>query len=104
MKIISIVLLSTLLFSCSPKMHRGSLAILSTEPVESRYTALSKQRVSGRACFNQAKGLLMLGDGVFDASLQDALSKTESATVLLSVEYKDTGSCIVVSGIPAKET
>lgn len=45
----------------------------------------------------------MLGDGVLDASLQDAQSKTESAEVLLNVEYKDKGNCIVVSGIPAKE-
>ena len=76
--------------------------MISTEPIQSHFEVLTESRINGKACFNQLNSSIFLADGVFDASVLDALGKVEGATVLLDSEFQDTGACVVVSGIPAR--
>jgi len=101
MKQICILLLFAI-SACSPSVHRGNFSLISTEPIQDNFEVLAESKVNGKACFNQLKSAVFLADGVFDASVLDALSKVQGATILLDSEFRDTGTCIVVSGIPAR--
>ena len=96
------ILLLFAMSACSPSVHRGNFSLISTEPIQDNFEVLAESKVNGKACFNQLKSTFFVADGVFDASVLDALSKVHGATVLLDSEFRDTGACIVVSGIPAK--
>ncbi|MEM7359995.1 MAG: hypothetical protein AAF431_12915 [Pseudomonadota bacterium] len=88
---------------CAPNIHRGQFSLISTESIPGDFEILTTSKVSGEACFNQVKAQLMLDDGVFDASVSDALGKVQDATILLDAEFEDKGSCIIVSGTPARK-
>ncbi len=75
---------------CLPSHRWNDLIILSQTPVQ------------GRACFNMAKAAVFMGENVFDAAVADALAKHEGATVLANAEFIDDGSCVEVSGLPAR--
>ena len=98
----TILFASLILSACSPYVHRGEFSLVSTESIVNRYELLSKDKISGQACFNFIKTGFFVGDEVFELATKDALSKVEGATVLLDAEFKDKGSCVVVTGTPAK--
>lgn len=97
------IVLLLVITGCTPSIHRGQFSLLSTEVVDGDFEVLAASKVNDKACFNQLKVQFMLADGVFDASVSDALGKVQGATVLLDAEFQDTGACIVVSGTPARK-
>ena len=103
MKQAYLIFLLLVVSGCTPNIHRGQFSILSTEAIEGDFEVLATSKVNGKACFNQLKVQFMLADGVFDASVSDALDKVQDATILLDAEFQDTGACIVVSGTPARK-
>lgn len=102
MRIAIALLTSLLLIGCSPPMLRGDFSLLSVDPLGGRVTVLSQQPVKGRACFDMPKAAVFLGDGVFEAAVVDALQRHQGATVLVEAEFIDEGSCVEVSGLPAR--
>ncbi len=93
---------TTLIAGCSPPMLRGDFSLLSTEDLSGKYDVLSDQELTGRACFNMIKANFFIGEGVFDRAVRDALSGQPEGTLLVDVDFVDDGSCINVSGLPAK--
>jgi hypothetical protein len=90
------------LTGCSPPMVRGDFTLLAIAPLGANLTILSQTPVEGRACFNVAKAAVFVGENVFDAAVADALGKHAGATVLARAEFVDEGSCVEVSGLPAR--
>jgi hypothetical protein len=90
------------LLGCSPPLVRGDFTLLTIAPLENDLIILSQTPVQGRACFNMAKAAVFMGENVFDAAVADALAKHEGATVLANAEFIDDGSCVEVSGLPAR--
>ena len=83
-------------------MLRGDFSLLSTEDLSGKYDVLSDQKLTGRACFNMIKSSFFIGEGVFDQAVRDALAGQLEGTLLVDAEFVDDGSCINVSGLPAK--
>lgn len=96
------VLACLCLLGCSPSLVRGNFTLLTIEPLGNSLIILSQAPVKGRACFNVAKMAVFIGESVFDAAVVDALAKHEGATVLANAEFVDDGSCVEVSGLPAR--
>jgi hypothetical protein len=90
------------LLGCSPPLVRGDFTLLTIEPLGNSLIILSQAPVKGRACFNVVKTAVFIGENVFDAAVVDALAKHEGATVLANAEFVDDGSCVEVSGLPAR--
>ncbi|MBL4674238.1 MAG: hypothetical protein JKX81_18405 [Arenicella sp.] len=103
MKQTSIIFLLTIVTACTPNIHRGQFSLLSTEAIKGDFEVLATSKVNGKACYNPLKTQLLLPDGVFDASVSNALDKVQGATLLLDIMVQDTGPCIVVSGTPARK-
>lgn len=98
-----LVIIAVLLVTgCSPPMLRGDFSLLSTESLEGKYDVLSDQRLSGRACFNMLKASVFVGQGVFDQAVREALVGQPENTLLVDAKFVDDGTCIDVSGLPAK--
>jgi len=95
-------LTATLIVGCSPPLLRGDFTLLSTENLSGKYDVLSNQKLTGRACFNMIKSSVFVGEGVFDAAVSDALAGQPEGTLLVDAEFVDDGSCINVTGLPAK--
>lgn len=96
-----VLMFSALSAGCAAPIFRGEFALLSTTDISEHADILTPDRVAGKACYNLIKSEFQMGQGVFDAALQDALSKHEGATILIDPEFVDTGYCVEVSGIPA---
>ena len=98
-----VFLLSLALFvGCSPPMLRGEFSLLSTEDLSPSYDILSEQRLEGKACFNVVKAQMLIGEGVYDQAVRNALEGQPDGTMLVDVNFVDDGSCINVTGLPAK--
>ena len=99
---IFILVSMALVAGCSPPMLRGEFSLLSTENLQSKYDVLSEQELEGTACFNMVKAQLLIGEGVYDQAVRDALVGQPEGTLLVDVEFVDDGTCINVTGLPAK--
>jgi hypothetical protein len=96
------VLSMVLITGCSPPLLRGSFTLLSTEDLSGKYELLSDQKLTGRACFSIFKAAVFADDAVFDEAVRTALAGQPEGTVLVHVEFVDEGSCVNVTGLPAK--
>ena len=83
-------------------MGRGHFDLIGTSNTQSRFVAVSNERTEGKACFNQINMQLAADDPVFERAVRDAMSAFPDATALIDVTIEDRGSCVYVSGIPAK--
>ena len=102
MKLLLTFAISFALCGCSPLVSRGEFRAVSTKPIQHNFVAVSKERSVGRACFNQLKAQLFLPDAVYEAAVADAINKVSGATLLLDAVMVDEGSCVEVTGIPAR--
>ena len=99
----AIILVSFILLAgCSPPLLRGDFTLLSTEDLSGKYVVISNNELTGKACFSMVKASVFVGDGVFDAAVRDALVGQPDGTVLVDAEFVDKGSCISVTGLPAR--
>jgi hypothetical protein len=97
-----LILAAILVTGCSPPMLRGDFSLLSTEDLSGKYEVLSKQAVAGHACFDMLKASVFVGEGVFDRVVREALAGQPEGAILVNAEFVDDGTCIDVTGIPAK--
>jgi len=103
---ITLLLLSYLpVVACTPWLQRGQFALVSTDTaLTEQYEVVAEQAVTGQGCFTGKQA----DDLIFSWATEDALSKPEAkgATTLLNPVYtnhvEDKGSCLQVSGIPAR--
>ena len=99
---VSILLVAAFVSGCSPPVLRGNFTLLSTEDLSGKYDVLSNQELTGKACFNLIKPAVFIGEGVFDEAVRDALAGQPEGTLLIDAEFVDDGTCVNVTGLPAK--
>ena len=100
-----IVAVALSLSACTPWLGRGEFALVSSNAtLHDHYEQLGTEPVSGVGCFTGRQA----DDLIFSWAVEDALSKpaAEGATALLYATYdghvEDKGSCITVTGLPAR--
>ncbi|MGI9292064.1 MAG: hypothetical protein ACR2QG_12420 [Gammaproteobacteria bacterium] len=105
MKVFIPVLLLMSLTACTPWLGRGEFALVSSQAqLQNNYEQVGTEPISGEGCFTGRQA----DDLIFSWAVEDALSKPEAegASVLLYATYtghvEDKGSCITVTGFPAR--
>ena len=100
-----LLMLAALTTACTPWLGRGQFELVSSEAdARNRYEVLSTTPVSGEGCFTGRQA----DDLIFSWAVQDALANAdiEGATALLDATYsnhiEDKGSCLQVTGLPAR--
>ena len=100
-RIITLVFTACLLVGCTPWVNRGHFAYLVPVGSDIRFEILSQTRLEGGACYGAA-AYFGGGDDAYEEATLMALSKWPAAQFLAEVEMVDHGSCVEVTGLPAK--
>lgn len=94
-----------LLTSCTPWLERGEFALVTAADITlAQYVVVNSEPVTGKGCFTGRQA----DDLVFSWAVEDALQQpgAEGATVLLTPTFtnhiEDKGSCLQVTGTPAR--
>ena len=92
------LLVSLVLMGCSYRERGRFAAVTAQRPTFA--TVLSPAPASGRACFGA--GAELGDDHIIDAAVRDALSRAPGADAIVDALIVDEGTCIRVTGTPAR--